>query len=158
MPEYDPLLTMSALNMAIVSLHRITSSGDRLILDREYESIINNLQIAEINPDPELVELYLGIMRVIQKGRLRDDIRKKVKEADLQTKQKSVKEILTGNVIKSFHFNPVRWLRRFVSSSASEYFSQQKKAQENSEELIKTKNESLLRLKEEKSKSITNYS
>ena len=34
MPEYDPLLTMSALNMAIVSLHRITSSGDRLILDR----------------------------------------------------------------------------------------------------------------------------
>ena len=28
--EYDPLLTMSALNMAIVSLHRITSSGDRL--------------------------------------------------------------------------------------------------------------------------------
>ena len=31
MPEYDPLLTMSALNMAVVSLHRITSSGDRLI-------------------------------------------------------------------------------------------------------------------------------
>ena len=70
MPDYDPLLTMSALNMAIVSLHRITSSGDRLILDREYYNIINNLRMSEINPDPELTELYREIVRVIQKADL----------------------------------------------------------------------------------------
>ena len=40
---------MSALNMAVVSLHRITSSGNRLILDQEYINIVNNLQIGEIN-------------------------------------------------------------------------------------------------------------
>ena len=40
MPE---LLTMSALNMAIVSLHRITSSGDRLILDRNFNIICEKI-------------------------------------------------------------------------------------------------------------------
>ena len=58
MPDYDPLLTMSALNMAVVSLHRITSSGDRLTLDREYTNIINNIRMGEINDDPELTGLY----------------------------------------------------------------------------------------------------
>ena len=32
--EYDPLLTMAALNFAVVSLHKITSTGDRAVLDR----------------------------------------------------------------------------------------------------------------------------
>ena len=47
MKKYDPMLTMSALNMAIVSLHRITSTGDRVVLDREYDNIINNLRMGE---------------------------------------------------------------------------------------------------------------
>ena len=56
--NYDSLLTMAALNMAVVSLHRITSTKDRLILDQEYKNIINNLRMGEINADPELTELY----------------------------------------------------------------------------------------------------
>ena len=91
MSEYDPLLTMSALNMAIVSLHRITSSGDRVILDREYHSIINNLKMGEINADPELMTLYDKILEVIQKGKLRDDIRAAIKKDDSEKKQKSIK-------------------------------------------------------------------
>lgn len=127
MSEYDPLLTMSALNMAIVSLHRITSSGDRLILDREYDNIINNLRMGEINDDPELKELYQEILRVINKGRLRDDVRAEIKKAYSEKKHKSVKEIITGNVFKSFSTNPLKWLGKLAVSSASEYFSQQKK-------------------------------
>ena len=45
--EYDPLLTMTALNLAVVSQHRITSTGDRLTLDQEYTGIINNLRIGQ---------------------------------------------------------------------------------------------------------------
>lgn len=118
MHEYDPLLTMSALNMAIVSLHRITSSGDRLILDREYDNIINNLQMGEINDDPELKELYQEIMRLIHKGRLRDDIRTAISKAASEKKHKSIKEIITGNVLKSFSTNPLKWLGKLAMSSA----------------------------------------
>lgn len=147
MPDYDPLLTMSALNMAIVSLHRITSSGDRLILDREYDNIINNLRMSEINPDPELTELYREIVRVIQKGRLRDDIRAVIIKTDSEKKQKSIKEIITGNVLRSFSINPLKWLSKLAMSSASEYFTQEKEAQEKAEELAQNNNESQLRLK-----------
>ncbi len=129
MPNYDPLLTMSALNMAIVSLHRITSSGDRLILDREYDRIINNLRMGEINPDPELKELYLKIVRVIQNGRLREDVRAAIRQADTDKKRKSIKEIITGNVLKSFSTNPLKWLGKLAMSSASEYFTQEKEAE-----------------------------
>ena len=130
MSEYDPLLTMSALNMAIVSLHRITSSGDRLILDREYDTIINNLKMGEINPDPELTSLYQEIVRVIHKGRLRDDIRATINTASSERKHKSIKEIITGNVLKNFSTNPLKWLGKLAMSSAAEYFTQQKELQE----------------------------
>ncbi|MBQ9575239.1 MAG: ankyrin repeat domain-containing protein [Synergistaceae bacterium] len=142
MPEYDPLLTMSALNMAIVSLHRITSSGDRLILDREYDTIINNLRMGEINPDPQLTELYQEIVRVIHKGRLRDDIRESINKAGSEKKHKSLKEIITGNVLKSFSTNPVKWLKKLAMSSASEYFTQEK-----AEELAQNNQDGQLRLR-----------
>ena len=143
MADYDPLLTMSALNMAVVSLHRITSSGDRLILDREYDSIINNLRMGEINADPELTSLYQEIVRVIHKGKLRDDIRATINKADSEKKHKSIKEIITGNVLKSFSTNPLKWLGKLAMSSASEYFTQQKEA----ETLTQNNNDGQLRLK-----------
>ena len=43
--SYDPQHTMLALNMAIVSIHRIISTQDRIILDQEYNTIINKLAL-----------------------------------------------------------------------------------------------------------------
>lgn len=123
--EYDPFLTMSALNMAVVSLHRITSSGDRLILDREYTSIISNIRMGEINADPELTSLYQEIMRVIHGGRLRDDARAEIENEYSDRKRKSIREIISGNILKSFSTNPLKWLGKLAMSSASEYFTSQ---------------------------------
>ena len=123
MTEYDPLLTMSALNMAIVSLHRITSTRDRLILDREYKNIINNIRMGEINADPELTSLYQEIVRVIHRGRLRDDERRRIEENFSRQKQKSIKEIISGNVFPSLSTSPLEWLVKLAVSCVSEYFS-----------------------------------
>ena len=41
---YDPQHTMLALNMAIVSIHRIITTQDRIVLDQEYNTIINKLE------------------------------------------------------------------------------------------------------------------
>ena len=144
--NYDPLLTMAALNMAVVSLHRITSTQDRLILDQEYKNIINNLRMGEINADPELTELYQEIVRVINNGRLRNDIREKIEKSYSEEKRKSIKEIVKGNVLSNFDTNPLKWLGNLAMSCASEYFSSKKEISEqenNSEEELKLKSEEL---------------
>ena len=43
--EYDPQHTMLALNMAIVSVHRIITTQSRAVLEEEYSNIINNLSL-----------------------------------------------------------------------------------------------------------------
>jgi len=129
MENYDPLLTLAALNMAIVSLHRITSTRDRVILDQEYKNIINNLRMGEINADSELTELYQEIVRVINRGRLRDDFRKSIDDANSQEKQKNIKDIIAKKAFSSFDINPLNWLGRLAMSCASEYFGFRKKVQ-----------------------------
>ena len=144
--NYDPLLTMTALNMAIVSLHRITSTKDRLILDQEYKNIINNLRMGEINADPELTGLYQEIVRVINNGRLRSDVREKIESSYSEEKRKSIKEIVSGKVLSNFDTNPLKWLGNLAMSCASEYFTSKKKSAEqeqNSDDELKLKSEEL---------------
>ncbi|MBQ3450075.1 MAG: hypothetical protein IJG34_09310, partial [Synergistaceae bacterium] len=144
MTEYDPLLTMSALNMAIVSLHRITSTRDRLILDREYKNIINNIRMGEINADSELTSLYQEIVRVIHRGRLRDNERKQIEDNFSMQKQKGIKEIISGNVFPSLSTSPLEWLVKLAVSCVSEYFSSKVRSEINyADETLRLNSEEL---------------
>lgn len=69
--EYDPQHTMLALNMAIVSLHRIVTTQDRIVLDQEYQNIIYNLKLGNIEPDLVLVSLYEELLDGISTKTLR---------------------------------------------------------------------------------------
>ncbi len=91
-PAYDPQHTMLALNMAVVSVHRILSAEDRIILDAEYQNIINNLSIGNIRSDPEITELYKKLLDVSQGKKLRQE------EADELRRQYDSQ---SGNRIKS---------------------------------------------------------
>lgn len=71
--SYDPQHTMLALNMAVVSVHRILSAQDRIILDAEYQNIINNLSIGNIRSDPEITELYRKLLDAAQSKKLRQE-------------------------------------------------------------------------------------
>jgi TPR repeat protein len=77
---YDPIHTMSALNMAIVSINRVASSEDRVTLNAEYENIIDNLYLGNIEDDPELKALYLELIDAIGKKALRQDEAARVRE------------------------------------------------------------------------------
>ncbi len=146
MPNYDPLLTMSALNLAVVSLHRITSAEDRVILDQEYTSIINNLRMGEINADPELTSLYQEIVRVIQRGMLRDEERRAVKAVRYEQKKRGIREIISDNVLKTFSLNPMEWLGNLTRSCVSEYFES---AKEEEGSIRRTQDENLRLRREE---------
>lgn len=59
--KYDPLQTALALNYAMVSLYKIESYNDIIILRQEYENIINNINLSKIE-DEEIVELFTSLM------------------------------------------------------------------------------------------------
>ncbi|MBQ7544431.1 MAG: SEL1-like repeat protein [Synergistaceae bacterium] len=71
--EYDPQNTMLALNMAVVSVHRIITTQSRAVLDDEYQNIINNLSLGNIRSDPEITELYEKLLDVAGRKKLRSE-------------------------------------------------------------------------------------
>ena len=92
---YDPQHTMLALNMAVVSVHRILSTKDRIILDAEYQNIINNLSIGNIRSDPEITEIYRKLLDVANNKRLRQDEAAELrKRYDAQSRSR-IKEALS---------------------------------------------------------------
>ena len=70
---YDPMNTMLALNMAIVSVRNMTASKDRAVLEQEYDRIINNLRLGDIESDSELVKLYGKLLDTISTYRLTEE-------------------------------------------------------------------------------------
>ena len=64
--KYDPMNTMLALNLAIVSVHRIGQTKDKIVLDHEYQNIINNWALGNIESDNEMLDLYEEMMRTIK--------------------------------------------------------------------------------------------
>ena len=75
---YDPQHTVLALNMAVVSVHRILSTNDRAILDTEYRNIINNLKLGSIESDSEIISLYQELMNTISSKTLNLESAKKL--------------------------------------------------------------------------------
>ena len=71
--DYDPQNTMLALNMAIVSVHRILTTQNRAILDDEYQNIINNLNLGSIKSDPEITSLYEKLLDITSRRKLRNE-------------------------------------------------------------------------------------
>ena len=71
--EYDPLHTMLALNMAIVSINKVISTQDRIVLDQEYNNIINKLALGNIESDYDMTGLYSELMEFITGKGLRQD-------------------------------------------------------------------------------------
>ena len=77
--EYDPQHTTLALNMAIVSVHRILSTQSRAALEEEYSSIINNLSLGNIESDKDMTELYADMLSIISRKRVREEDSKRLK-------------------------------------------------------------------------------
>lgn len=94
---YDALKTITTLNMSIMSISRIVRERNRIVLNQEYENIINNLKIGDLAPDDEMVDLQKTIMSSIT-GRLiglqEEEIIRKVYERNIR---KSLYESL-GNI------------------------------------------------------------
>jgi hypothetical protein len=111
---------MGALNMAIVSVHRITATGDRIVLDQEYKNIINNLNLGNIEDDPEIRELYKDLMEVIGNRALRGEEAKRfTQKYDALEKDRFVNML---GAARSAAGNPWGFLGGILLNQATAYF------------------------------------
>ena len=67
---YDPLNTMLALNMAIVSVNKVVTTQDRIVLDQEYNNIINNRRFGNVAYDSKLKKLYDRLLDTLARRKL----------------------------------------------------------------------------------------
>ena len=131
--DYDPQHTMLAINMAVVSVHRILSTESRIVLDAEYQNIINNLSIGNIRSDPEITDLYRKLLDVAQNKKLRQEesilIKQnndrqsgsKIKKALSEMAENSRKMLNGETGIGSFFFG----LGRLAGACTASYFKYQ---------------------------------
>ena len=141
--EYDPQHTMLALNMAIVSIHRIVSTQDRIILDQEYNTIINKLALGNIESDYEMTGLYAELMNFITGKGLRQEEAKRFQERYNRREQAQIVNALSG--IRAYGGNLWSWLGSLATSCVSSYFSYQS----SKAELLEGLNDDLWQLKKE---------
>ena len=119
---YDPQNTISALNMAAASVHKILSAKDKITLELEYNNIINNLRIGNIKSDTEIMKLYEKLLDVTSRKKLRTQeseiIRKNYDEKSKRSISSALKELgknpaFLGNIVN------------LISVSTAAYFSYQ---------------------------------
>ena len=87
--DYDPQNTMLALNMAIVSVNRILTTEDRIVLEWEYDNIINRLALGNIESDSEMKKLYNELLDFISGKRLRQQDAEKIRASQQQREREA---------------------------------------------------------------------
>ena len=79
--SYDPLNTMLALNAAIMSVHKVTSTADRIVLDQEYREILTNFAYGNVADDDELINVYNEILDILTREQLQRRDRERFQKA-----------------------------------------------------------------------------
>lgn len=118
--DYDPQHTMLALNMAIVSVFNIVNTQDRIVLDQEYENIINNLKLGNIEDDYEIKGLYDELLHIISNTRLREDEKARFNEKYDRMEKEALIGALSG--IRAYGGNAWNFLGSLLTSTVSSYF------------------------------------
>ncbi|MDD5757559.1 MAG: hypothetical protein PHI06_00590 [Desulfobulbaceae bacterium] len=69
--EQTRLQVLQSLNQIAVSLTHIISYNDKVVLDQEYNTIINNLNLSKI-PDAEIIALLQELMDLLANSKIQD--------------------------------------------------------------------------------------
>ena len=87
--NYDSQNTMSALNIAVVSVNKILTTQDKIVLEWEYDNIINRLALGNIQSDSEMKQLYQELLDFITKKKLRQEDSKRLRESYKQREREA---------------------------------------------------------------------
>ena len=131
--KYDPQHTMLALNMAIVSVHKIISSKDKALLTNEYDNIINNLAIGNIESDYEIQALYEELLDIISNKRIREEEAQRLQKKYTKKEQRKLYDSLKG--VRAYGGDLWSWIGSLFVSCTTQYFEYQNSGEELKDEL-----------------------
>lgn len=94
---YDPVQTALALNYSQMSLARIINYNDKVVIDQEYNNIINNINLRQIE-DREVIELLTRLMGLMTARRIDEGDRYWVTRQFEKAAEEAVYSAFTGGV------------------------------------------------------------
>jgi len=147
--SYEKEKTIIALNYALMSCFRIKETNDRIILDQEFENILNNLKFSEIKADYELISIYQNILQSITQKRINYIDREFIEKIYNNKLRNNIYQSLMG--IRAYGGDPKSVMLSLAISAGSTYFNYQQNKQEYQLELDKS-------LWEIKKENMQNYS
>jgi hypothetical protein len=139
---YDPVQTALALNYCQMSLCRMVTYNDKVVLDQEYENIINNINLKQVE-DREIMQLFLSLMDSLTKSKLIEGDRKWLKKEYEKKVEDAVYSSFSqgaGNIAgaaTSLVMQDYAGAATQLSQVGIQYFSYKKIVEENKEKLEK---------------------
>jgi len=130
---YDALYTMFAINAFTVSLSTVIAAEDRIVLDQEYQNVLHNLKIGNIEADKELQNLCGKHLETITKKTLREEERQRFLAAFERKKKQALFQAIGG--IRAYGGDPYSFIFSLAQNTVSAYFNYANLKSEMHEEL-----------------------
>lgn len=133
--EYEKKQAAYALNLCMVSISQIIDYNDINILEQEYDSILNNLNLEHMPKDEALLDILRQMLDTITFFRIQE-VEKTFVEKEYQQKLKSavlqgISQIgMVGAGIATFVKNPVQGALAIASTVGSTYINYRKNREE----------------------------
>ncbi len=124
---------VQTLNLATFSIKKIVETGDRVVLDQEYNNIINNLKLEEIKYEKSISNLFRQIMDAITQSKLSNEEKERFKRIFEEKKKKASWKAIGG--IRAYGAGPLSFLLSLAQNSISAYFNYRDIQSEIQEEL-----------------------
>jgi len=121
--EQAQLQVLQSLNLIAVSLTHIMTYNDKVVLDQEYNTIINNLNLSNI-PDADIITLLQELMDLLISSKIQDQEREYLlsrfdKNVQTELKNRVRSRILDTDIV----INPYTTILNAVLSTGSFYFN-----------------------------------
>jgi len=117
------LQVLQSLNLIAVSLTHIMNYNDKVVLDQEYNTIINNLNLSNI-PDADIITLLQELMDLLTSSKIKDHEREYLLSRFDKNVQTELKNRVKSTIFDTtLVLNPYAGILSAVLSTGSFYFN-----------------------------------
>ena len=121
--EEVKLQVLQSLNLIAVSLTHIMTYNDKVVLDQEYNTIINNLNLNNI-PDADIITLLQELMDLLTNSKIQDHDREYIMTRFDKNVQNELKNRMTSRIFDTdLVLNPYMGILKSVLYTGSFYFN-----------------------------------
>lgn len=133
--QQQRLQAIQSLNYVILSLTHIINYNDKVVLDQEYDNIINNLNLRSI-PDEEIVLLLQDLLDLLTKSKITDTEREIIERKYERNVNNALKDAFKSGLSGTqFTANPYTTLASGLMNAGAVYFNYRSQVEQYQEDL-----------------------